>query len=83
VRLLGIAEGRNLEIHWGAAEGDNSRLSLLARELVQKRVDVIVAIGDAAVRGVKDATDQIPVVMVAGDPVATGWSRAWQNPAAT
>jgi putative ABC transport system substrate-binding protein len=71
-RLLGMDEGRNVQLHWGAAKGDDSQLPILARELVAKHVDIVVAIGDGAARAIKDATEQIPVVIVAGDPVATG-----------
>ncbi len=79
-RLLGLEVGRNVEVHWGAAEGDNSRLPTLARELVDKHSDVIVAIGDGAAKAVKDATDQIPVVIVAGDPVASGLVQSLARP---
>jgi ABC-type uncharacterized transport system substrate-binding protein len=73
--VIGFEEGRNLEIHWRGAEGDNARLPKLADELVQQRVNIIVAIGDGAVKAVMDITDNIPVVMVAGDPVKNGLGR--------
>jgi putative ABC transport system substrate-binding protein len=71
-RLLGFDVGRNVELHWAAAEGDNARLPMLARDLVENRADIILAIGDGAARAAKDATGQIPVVMISADPVALG-----------
>jgi putative ABC transport system substrate-binding protein len=44
----------------------------LAAELVRKRVDVIVAVQTPAVQAAKNATRDIPVVMMAGEPIATG-----------
>jgi putative ABC transport system substrate-binding protein len=79
-RLLGFEVGRNVELHWGAAEGDNTRLPGFAREFVQKPVDVIVAIGDWAAKAAKEATSQIPLVMVAGDPVANGLVESLARP---
>ena len=79
-RLLGLEVGRNVEVHWGPAEGDNARLPTLAREFVDKHADVIVAIGDTAAKAAKDATAEIPIVMVAGDPVASGLVESLARP---
>ena len=55
------------------AEGKIERLPILARELVQLRVDVIYSIGITATRAAKEATTSIPIIMfMDGDPVATG-----------
>ena len=79
-RLIGMEEGRNVELHWGAARGDDSRLPILGREFVEKRVDIVVAIGDGAAKAIKEATDQIPVVMVVGDPVVGGLVQSLAKP---
>lgn len=71
-RMLGFEEGRNLEIHWRGAEGEQSRLDGLARELIATNPDLIISISDMATLAIKNVTDRVPVVMVAGDPVATG-----------
>jgi putative ABC transport system substrate-binding protein len=73
LRELGYVEGKNLavEIRWG--EMNRDRLSNLAAELVQLKVDIFVAGGNSAVRAAKEATATIPVVMrVGSDPVQTG-----------
>jgi putative ABC transport system substrate-binding protein len=61
-------------IEWRSAEGRPDRLSPLAAELVQLKVDVIVTAGSTpATLAVKRATATIPVVMVAvGAPLDTG-----------
>ncbi len=42
MRELGWSEGSNLTIEYRWAEGHDERLSELANELVQKKVDLIV-----------------------------------------
>ena len=73
LRELGYAEGRNLVIERRHADNDPARLPGLARELVQSRVDAIVAVGSAAVVAAKGASASVPIVMFGNfDPVALG-----------
>lgn len=73
LKRLGYSKGINLRIEFRSADGKEDALPRLARELVESRVDVIVAWLTPAVRAAKLATTQIPIVMAgAGDPVATG-----------
>jgi putative ABC transport system substrate-binding protein len=44
----------------------------LAAELVRSRVDIIVAVQTPAAHAAKNATRDIPIVVMAGDPIATG-----------
>lgn len=68
----GFAEGRNVAIEYRWADGDYRRLPGLTDELVQARVNVIVAAGPAAPLA-KAATTSIPIVFTAGyDPVELG-----------
>jgi putative ABC transport system substrate-binding protein len=71
---LGYTEGQNLIIEARFAHGQGERLPALAAELVQLKVDGIVARGTSATRAVKQATSTIPIVMagVSGDPVRLG-----------
>jgi putative ABC transport system substrate-binding protein len=69
---LGYVEGRNVIIERRYADGRIAELPRLARDLVALRMDVIVAVGTAAVQSVKDATTSIPIVLFGNlDPVAT------------
>ena len=81
MRLLGYVEGRNLVIDWRSAEGQPERLAGLAAELVQLKVDAIVAAAPQSVRAAQQATSTIPIVMgTAGDPVAAGLVKSLARP---
>ncbi len=69
---LGYVEGRNVQVEIVSAQGQIGKLAGLAAELVRKPVDVIVAVQTPAAQAAKNATRDIPIVMMAGDPVATG-----------
>ena len=71
LRELGWMEGRNLAIEYRWADGRTGRFAEIAAEFVRLKVDVIVAGGSAAVEA-KQATSVIPIVVVLGDPIATG-----------
>lgn len=74
LRSLGYDQGRNLRRLLRSAEGRPDRLPALAKELVDARVDVIVAINTPGPGAAIQATKQIPIVMaIVGDPVAMGF----------
>ena len=62
LRERGWEDGRNVRIVWKSAEGSVERLPALAQELVDARVDVIVAFGPGVVASVAK-TRTIPIVM--------------------
>jgi putative ABC transport system substrate-binding protein len=70
----GFVDGRNVSIHFQAANNDPGRLAELAADMVRQGVDVILASGGAAsARAAKAATAKIPIVFNMGDdPVAVG-----------
>ena len=78
---LGYREGQNLVLEVRSAERQTD-LGGLAQELVQLKVDVIVAGGIASVRSAKAATQTIPIVGAAfgGDPVAMGLAQSIAHP---
>jgi len=69
---LGWVAGQNLTLEPRYAEGNVTRLPDLAAELVQLKVNAILAIGTPASIAAKHATATIPIVILAGDPVGTG-----------
>ena len=70
LREFGYVEGQNIAFDWKFADGDPNRLSQLARELVDGRVDAIVTLATPAARAVKQATPSIPIVAIGmADPV--------------
>ena len=73
LKQYGYAEGKNLVVEQRWTDGAIAPLAARAEELVQARVDVIVAWGTPATLAAKKASNQIPIVMVSiGDPVGTG-----------
>jgi putative ABC transport system substrate-binding protein len=73
LREFGYVEGQNIAIQYRWAEGGSDDLLNLAAELVQLKVNVIVASSTPAALAVKSATRTIPVVFtVVGDPVGSG-----------
>ncbi len=73
LRELGWVESQNIVIDYRYAEGRVDRLSDLAAELVRLKVGVIVSLGTQGVTAAKNATETIPIVMIAvRDPVGTG-----------
>ena len=67
---LGYTDGQNIVFERKFANGDVNRLRALAGELVQQRVDIIVAISTTAARAAKQATSTIPIVAIGmADPV--------------
>jgi putative tryptophan/tyrosine transport system substrate-binding protein len=73
LRELGYVEGKNLQldVRWGRGKLD--RLPALAAELVQSKVDVLVAATSPSVVAARQATRSIPIVMpTSSDPVGDG-----------
>src|SRR6266536_6128935 len=60
LQALGYQEGQNLVIEYRWAEGRMDRLPALATELVEQKVEVIVAGGFVAAQAAKNATLEIP-----------------------
>ena len=65
LRDLGWLEGTNLLIEYRWAEGNYERLSGLADELVQLKVDVLVTHGTPGALAAKSASSTIPIVLTA------------------
>ncbi len=74
-------EGQNIAFAYRSADGKEDALPKIATELVQLRVDAILAEGTPAIRAAKDATQSIPIVMaVSNDPVASGFIASLSRP---
>jgi len=72
LRELGYVEGQNIAFEFRSAEGKLDQLPRLAAELARLKVDVIVALYVPCALAAKQATREIPIVIIAGDPVETG-----------
>ncbi len=82
LRELGWVEGQSIVIDYRSAEGRLDRLPDLAAELIRLKVDIIVAEGTQGVAATKNATETIPIVMIAGsaDPVGLGFIASLARP---
>ena len=78
---VGYVEGRNVSIECRWAKHEFAKLSALAAELVQGRVDVMVTPGLPSTLAAKAATGRIPVIFVVGiDPVQVGLVASLNRP---
>ena len=81
LRGLGYVEGQNITMEYRYAEGKIDRLPVLARELVEHNVDVIVVGGTGVAVAAKNATSTIPIVVAgAGDLVEAGLINSFMYP---
>jgi putative ABC transport system substrate-binding protein len=81
LRELGYTEGNNILIERRYGEGRLDRMPALVNDLVQKKVDALVAPNNVAIRAAKEATKTIPIVMISSvDPVASGYVESFVHP---
>jgi putative tryptophan/tyrosine transport system substrate-binding protein len=83
LRDAGWIDGRNVVIERRYAEGKLEHLPELAGDLLRQKVEIIVTTVTADTTAAKNATANIPIIMVAvGDPVATGLVKSLAHPGA-
>ena len=80
LRAAGFVEDENIGVEWRWAEGQYSRLSLLAGELLSCNAAVIVTWGAPASFAAKAATKTTPIVFLTGtDPVEIGLVQSFRR----
>jgi putative ABC transport system substrate-binding protein len=73
MRDLGYVEGRNLILERWAQQTSVGRYSVIATDLVRRKTDMIVTVGNAMVLEMKSVTNAVPIVMAtSSDPVQAG-----------
>src|SRR6202140_1278295 len=77
---LGYVEAQNIAFEFRSAEGKLDRLPELASELVRLKVDLIVALYVPSALAAKQATREIPIVIIAAEPIETGIVASWARP---
>jgi putative tryptophan/tyrosine transport system substrate-binding protein len=80
LRRLGDIEGKNLTIERYSGEGRPEGYADLAREVVSRNPDLIVAANDATAKAVRAATGTIPIVWIGGDPIQAGFATNLAHP---
>ena len=83
LRDFGWIEGQNISLQLRFADLKEDQLTALAQDLVQQKVDLIVAVGTQATQAARRATASIPIVMsTSGDPIGSGIVRNLARPEA-
>ena len=80
LRDLGYVEGQTIMLELRSAEGRLERLPELVAEVVGLKVDVLFAGGTPTQLAAKNATQTIPIVMVAVNPVGLGLAASLSRP---
>jgi putative ABC transport system substrate-binding protein len=80
LRRLGDVEGPNLAVERYSGGGRPAVYPDLAREVVARRPDVIVAIGNPITYEVRAATGTIPIVWIGPDPIQAGFATSFARP---
>jgi putative ABC transport system substrate-binding protein len=80
LRRLGDAEGENLIVERYSGEGRPESDVGLAREVVNRNPEVIVAVTDHIARAVHAATGTTPIVWIGGDPIEAGFTTNLARP---
>jgi putative ABC transport system substrate-binding protein len=80
LRRVGDIEGQNLTIERYSGEGRPEAYAELAREVVNRKPEVIVAANDATARAARAATSTIPIVWIGGDPIQAGVAASLAHP---
>jgi putative tryptophan/tyrosine transport system substrate-binding protein len=77
---LGYIEGQNVIFDYREATGKAGNLPALAAELVKLKVDVMFVVGSEATRIARQATTDIPIVMISSNPVGLGFVASLARP---
>jgi len=80
LRRLGEVEGQNLTIERYSGGGRPAVYPDLAREVVARSPDVIVAIGNPITHALRAATGTIPIVWIGVDPIEFGFATSLARP---
>ena len=82
LRAVSFGDADRVEFLVRASEGDPTKLAALAADLVERKVDAIVAISPSALRAAKTATAVIPIIAddLESDPVGSGFIASLARP---
>lgn len=79
LRTLGYEEGRDIALGFHFAKG-SERLAVFAQAIAREGADIVLADGGRAAQAMQAASRTIPIVAVAGEPVAAGLAASLRRP---
>jgi putative ABC transport system substrate-binding protein len=74
----GFVAGRNLVVD--LRHGSQQDLPAIARDIVNNRPDVVIAVSSASLAAVHAASPTVPIVTAGADPVGLGFARSFARP---
>jgi putative ABC transport system substrate-binding protein len=80
LRQLGDVEGKNLTVERYSGEGRPEGYADLARAVVSRSPDVIVAVTNPIALAIRVATGTIPIVWIGVEPIRLGLARSLAHP---
>jgi len=81
LRDLAYFEDKNIIVERRYGEGRLDRMPSLVSDLVQQKVDVMIAPNNVVIRAAREATKTIPIVMISSvDPVVAGYVQSFAHP---
>lgn len=81
LKEAGFEEGKNLEIDYQNAQGEQANCATIASKFVNDQDDLILAIATPAAQAAANATSDIPIVITAvTDPAASGLVQSNEAP---
>lgn len=82
LRSVGYRDADQVSILERSTEGDPERLAPMVADLIQRKVDVIVAVSRPAVQAARSATAVIPIIAIdlESDPVGSGFVASLAHP---
>src|SRR5262245_22528352 len=82
LRAAGYREPEQIELIIRVTGGDPTRVAPMARELVERNVDILVPLSPAAVRATTSLTSTIPILAfdLDSDPIGSGLVKSLARP---
>ena len=81
LKVLGFVEGQNLKIVAGGGfDLREDQMADVAATLAKAAPDVVLGIGDAAIRAAQQSASTVPIVALSTDLVASGFVRSLAHP---
>jgi putative tryptophan/tyrosine transport system substrate-binding protein len=80
LRRLGDVEGQNLVVERYSGDGHPERYADIAREIIDRNPELIVAATNPIALAVRAATDTIPIVWIGVEPILLGFATSLAHP---